>query len=99
MADRRIVQCVAAFHAVGADGTPRVVRTGQLYFADDPIVRGREAMFADVIVMDSGLRKPPRTAVASVEEATSPPGGRRRMSRPKDDVKPEGDAKPKDDEV
>lgn len=92
MVERRIVQCVAAF-TVGSKNGPVVVNVGDLYFADDPIVDGREALFSDVIVKESGPRKSSRTPVGSIEEATAAPTGRRRMSRPKDEPKPEGENK------
>lgn len=98
MADRKIVQCVSSFHAA-LEGAPLVVRTGDLYFADDVVVKGRENHFADVLVKSTGVRKPSRTPVGSVEEATATPGGRRRMTRPKDEQRSEGENKPKDDEV
>lgn len=95
MADRRIVQCTAAFH-VGTDSGPLVVGSGDLYFADDPIVKGREHHFSDVNVRSSVASTPKRTAVSSsaTEEATATPGRRRSLTRKDDKPEPEG---PKDE--
>ncbi len=66
------LRCKRSFSAY-ANGTPRVVRAGQLVAEDDPIVRGREDAFESV---DEHLadRQAARQGAGHVEQATSDPG-------------------------
>lgn len=98
MADRKIVQCTASFY-VSSENGPLVVNTGDLYFADDPMVKGREQLFADVNVKSSTTSAPRRTAVSSnaTEEATAAPGRRRSLSRRDDKSEPEAKPEVKDE--
>lgn len=70
------LRCIRSFAAY-SDGTPRVVRVGQLVQDDDPIVRGREGAFERV---EDHLERR-----AAVETATDEPGERREITPP---VKP-----------
>lgn len=91
MTDRKIVQCVSPF-ATSVGGAHTVVSAGDLYFADDDVVQGREALFADVKVKSSSNLRGHRTAVSSsaLETADAAPGKRRRMSKaPEDNKAPE----------
>lgn len=85
MADRRIVQCRSAFAVTMADGGRVVVGNGDIYWADDPMVQGREACFTDVDVKSTttGHRVTTMTSVtgSSVETASTGPGSRRRLSK------------------
>lgn len=67
-----IKRCKSSF-AVHVGGSPRVVVAGTLVDADDPIVRGHEALFEDVetYMSDKADR------AARVEQATAAPGERR----------------------
>ncbi|CAL9302782.1 MULTISPECIES: hypothetical protein [Streptomyces] len=68
------LRCKKSFAAY-ANGTPRVVKTGQLVSDDDPIVTGREANFESVDDHLAGRR--PR-----VEQATADPGEPRDLTPP-----------------
>lgn len=85
MAD--LVQCRSPF-AVNVDGARLIVSSGDIYSADDPIVKGREALFTEVSVKTS---RPRSTTAASItggagETADAPPSARRRLTRPKDEM-------------
>lgn len=85
MADRRLVQCRSAFAVTMADGGRVVVSSGDIYWADDDMVKGREANFTDVDVKSTstGARTSSKASVtgSSVETASAGPGSRRRLSR------------------
>lgn len=68
-------RCKAAF-AASVGGVPRVLRPGALVPDNDPVLKGRENLFEDV--EEFLKRKAP-----SVEDATSEPGARRSLTRPK----------------
>lgn len=62
-----------------------MVNSGDLYYADDPVVKGRERLFGDVSIRNS--RGPRETASvtgnsAVVETMTAEPGEKRRIGRP-----------------
>lgn len=85
MAERRVVQAKDAF-AVTLKGVPVVVSPGDRYYSDDPIVKGREALFEELDVQSS-LSDRRAASLASplgsaVETATADPGLRRRRTRP-----------------
>lgn len=68
-----------------ADGGRVVVGNGDIYWADDPLVKGREACFTDVDVKStaSGHRETAMASVtgSSMETATAAPASRRRLSK------------------
>ena len=72
MAD--ILRANQPFAYTDSTGTPRVVRPGDLFSADDPCVKGRETLFEPVEVAAA------RKATSTVEQATSAPGERRSVS-------------------
>ena len=83
MADR-IVQAKEAFSGTQANGVPWNVGAGDLYWSNDPIVKGREHLFGDVTVLSSTGATHRETATvtgSAVETATAEPGQRRRMGR------------------
>lgn len=98
MTDRRIVQCTAAFH-VSTERGPVVVNPGDLYFADDPILKGRELLFSDAKVKSSFTESAKRTQLSSssTEEATATPGKRRSLSRRDEKSEPEATPSVKDE--
>lgn len=78
------LRCTKSFSAY-VDGSPRVVRAGQLVEDDDPIVKGREASFESVDAHLAARR--PR-----VEQATADPGEQRNLTTPPTSA---GDGKPR----
>lgn len=95
MADHRIVQAKGSF-SVRVDGVRHSVRLGDLYHASDPVVTSHPDQFSDVLVRSTSWSGRRPTSVAAVEEATSNPGGRRRMSR-RVDEKPATESNDKSD--
>lgn len=85
MADRRLVQCRSAFAVTMADGGRVVVSSGDIYWADDDMVKGREGCFTDVDVKstNTGARVSSKASAtgSSVETASAGPGSRRRLSK------------------
>ncbi|WP_412079041.1 hypothetical protein ACLF6K_37490 [Streptomyces xanthophaeus] len=69
-----IKRCKASF-AASVNGTPHMFNVGQLVDADDPVIKGREALFEDVETYMSARG-------AQVEQATAEPGDRRSVGRP-----------------
>lgn len=80
MAERLMVEALDAFSVTLSDGTPFVVRHGDRFWSDDPIVKGRNTLFGEVTVRSTRPVAPPSTA--AVETATAAPGARRAMSKP-----------------
>jgi len=74
-----IKRCKASF-AVSANGVPRMVTAGQLVDANDPVIKGREALFEDVetFMSDKAARQAPK-----VEQATAEPGEKRSVAPPR----------------
>jgi len=68
-----------------ADGGRIVVSNGDIYWADDDMVKGREGAFTDVDVKSTstGHRVTTMTSVtgSSMETASAGPGSRRRLSK------------------
>lgn len=83
----RIVEARQAF-AVDVRGVPFSVAAGDRFWASDPILKGREAMFRELTVRSSQPTPPP--AAAAVETASADPGAARRITRPRKD-QPERD--------
>lgn len=82
----RVVEARQAF-SVDVKGVPFAVAAGDRFWATDPIVKGREAMFRELTVRSS--QPTPPTAPA-VETASAEPGSTRRITRPrKGDHQPE----------
>lgn len=79
---RAVVRALEPF-AVYVDGVPVQVGAGDLFYADDPVVKGRESMFGEIKVRTSeqpksrGTRRP----AAAVETATAAPGEKRATRR------------------
>lgn len=65
-----IKRCKASF-TMFVGGSPRIVNAGDLVDKNDPVIKGREALFEDVETYVSD-RTP-----APVEQATAAPGERR----------------------
>ena len=81
MAERKIVQAKGPFTVNTPEGVPWQVRPGDLYYSDDPVVQGREALFVEPEVRDSrvAVRRPREApAYAAPETAVAPPTGERR---------------------
>jgi hypothetical protein len=70
-----IVQATEHF-SVQLGRIPAVVSPGDLYYADDPVVKGREHLFQTVEVRRSVTAKTSR----ATETATAAPGEKRRMA-------------------
>lgn len=80
MADRRVVEAREPFDVATPTGAGLIIREGDRYWSDDPIVKGREHMFRELTVKSS--RPAAGTSVGAVETATAAPGERRSVSRP-----------------
>lgn len=81
MAERKIVQARGPFTVNNADGVPWQVKPGDLYYDDDPVVAGREGLFAEPEVRDSraAVRRPREMpGYAAPETAVASPSGERR---------------------
>lgn len=78
MSERKIVQARSAF-ATTVAGHTVMVSAGDVYYSDDPLVKGREGLFGELEVKSS--RPAPSTATAS-ETTSAAPGSRRSLSRP-----------------
>lgn len=78
MAERKIVQCRTSFIAVHG-GRQVTIMSGDLYYADDPIVKGREQHFGELAVKSSTPAPAPSRAA---ETATAAPGARRTVTKP-----------------
>jgi hypothetical protein len=86
VSERRIVQAREAFSG-DVKGTPVNVGVGDLFWSDDPFLKGREHLFSALRVRDSGFRpsSPPEPPPApKVEEtASAEPNQPRRVGRPR----------------
>lgn len=94
MADeRRVVEARQSF-TFELRGAPYPVSAGDRFWSDDPIVKGRDGLFRDLVIRES--RPAPRPTTAAVETATADPGAARKMSRPqarsKDETRSDRDA-------
>jgi hypothetical protein len=81
MAERKILQARGPFTVNNAEGVPWQVRPGDLYWSDDPVVVGREELFAEPEVRDSrsAVRRSRQVpAYAAPETAVAPPSGEKR---------------------
>lgn len=78
-----IMRCKTSF-MTNVNGSRRMIRQGDLFSSDDPVVKGREALF-DAVEDVVAKRTPKSESV--VERATAEPGERRSVGRPR---KPEG---------
>lgn len=74
MAD--IVRAREPFSVPLPSGVPLSVSTGDLFYANDPIMAGREHLFGAVAVRESGTYGRP-TPVVDTETADAAPGTRR----------------------
>lgn len=93
-----IVQALESF-TTDVDGIPIMVTQGSLYYASDPITKGRESLFGDLTVLSTtGLRHRHLTSATGnavqtdVETATQEPGQRRRLTPRRQDAAPKVDA-------
>lgn len=80
MADARIVSAREPFTA-DIDGAPVPVGTGDLFYADDAVVQGREHLFGEARVRRTRPRPAPVTEPQGVETADAAPGTRRATTR------------------
>lgn len=78
--DRRIVEARQSF-SMNLRGAPYAVGAGDRFWSDDPIVKGRECLFRELVVRDS--RPPRRPTTSAVETATAEPGSTRKVTRPR----------------
>lgn len=78
MPSRKVLEAREPFSTTLPDGTPLVVGRGDRYYADDPVVAGREKLFTELQVKSSQPAAP-----TAVETATAAPGERRSVSRGK----------------
>ncbi|WP_327160550.1 hypothetical protein [Streptomyces zaomyceticus] len=69
-----IKRCKAAF-AANINGSPHMFKVGQLVDGDDPVIKGREALFEDVETYVSDR------SATRVEQATAAPGEKRSVGR------------------
>lgn len=77
-----IMSALAAF-STDVQGVPVFVSSGDLFYADDPVVTGRESLFGAVSVRRTVLRPPPNAQPAGHEEtADASPGSRRKATVP-----------------
>ena len=76
MSDQKIVQALMAFMATH-NGVPVNVGVGDLFYDDDPIVKGRADMFGDLEVRSTNdlMRRPRAASYAAPETAVAPPTG------------------------
>jgi hypothetical protein len=79
MADAKIVEALSGFVVYLTPGNPFIVRKGDRFMSDDPVVKGYGESFGDVSVRSSGA--PRQTSAAAAETATAAPGERRTPSR------------------
>lgn len=79
MAERKLLQAREPFGVTLPSGTPFQVATGDTFYSDDFVVKGRENLFGEVIVRVS---HPGRPTSADAETASAGPGSRRTVSRP-----------------
>lgn len=80
MADERIVSAREPFTA-DIDGAPVPVGTGDLFYADDAVVKGREHLFGEARVRRTRPRPEPAAEPAGAETADAAPGTRRATTR------------------
>lgn len=73
---REIVRALEPFSVNLPSNVPVAVNTGDLWWSDDPLVKGRAHLFGEVQVRSSLQYGRSRTDV-DTETADSPPGGRR----------------------
>ena len=78
MTERKIVQCRSTF-ATSDNGNTVMIQGGDLYYSDDPIVKGRESLFSEPTVKSS---RPAKSTARAQETATAAPGERRSVARP-----------------
>lgn len=83
MAERKILRASQPFSVQLADGAPLHVGQGDLYWSDDPAVKGRESLFGEVEVRSS-VRSTSSVTGSAEEVATAEPGGRRKVTRPRE---------------
>lgn len=84
MADAPIVSANQPFSVNLSDGVPCMVADGDLFYADDEVVVGREHLFGQVEVRRSSPRRiagPPASPVGG-ETADATPGTARQVTRP-----------------
>ena len=77
---RPIVEAREPFSVNLPDGTPVTVGRGDRFYADDPVVAGREHLFGELTVRTSRPAGPGTAAAA--ETASAAPGERRTVTRP-----------------
>ena len=82
MPENKLVQCRKPFVTV-LDGRRVRAAVGDVYDANDPIVKGREALFGEIDVKSS---RP--AATRTQETATAGPGERRSVTRPQPKAEP-----------
>lgn len=75
-----VLRAREAFACSDAQGTPRVVRPGDLFDSTDPMVTGRETLFEPVEVATQRSEAVVAGGSSSVESATSAPGEKRSVS-------------------
>ncbi|QNJ58063.1 head-tail connector protein [Gordonia phage Bunnybear] len=74
-----VLRAREAFACSDAQGTPRVVRPGDLFDSTDPLVTGRETLFEPVEVATQ-RSEAVVAGGSSVESATAAPGEKRSVS-------------------
>jgi hypothetical protein len=80
MAD--IVEAKEPFSVTLPDGRPFVVARGDRFYADDPVVRGREHLFGEITVRRSSpIGAPESGRPEPSETADAPPGTRRARTK------------------
>ncbi len=74
---RQVLVCRRGFTAAVKGGRPRVVKGGQLVAADDPVVKGREHLFAPVedVVEQATAAPGELRAVKPRQQPDDDPGG------------------------
>jgi hypothetical protein len=83
MGERKLVRALASFATV-INGAPVMVAPGDLFYSDDPIVKGRDSLFGEPLVRisDGSPRQHSSVTGSAVETMTAEPGARRRLGRP-----------------
>lgn len=83
MAERKILEASEPFSVTLQDGTPYSVATGDRFYSDDPVVRGREKLFGELQVRSSRPTRP--VSSPAVETASADPGEKRSVTSPPGD--------------
>jgi hypothetical protein len=93
MAERTIVQARESFAVYLTDGRPFSVVTGDTFYSDDPVVKGREQLFGELTVRTSQgpSHKPPPAPARAAETADAAPVQRRTVTRPADKADRKGE--------